>query len=214
MRLDEFKQVFDGKLKAFIERKIEKLHSLYREKNFDMLFDYLHTYIQEGKRFRPYLVYTLYKAYGGKDDEHILDLSLSFELLHLFALVHDDICDKGMRRHSADTYHIHLGKVLTNEHHGSSQALLLGDMLFSWAQEHFHQLNTSAVAKEQFTTEIEEVIYGQMMDVYFSNVEVMYYPMYISLKDRLKSGRYSFMRPMCVGAACAGQENVSEIEIL
>lgn len=214
MQLQTFKDEFDSIFQDHIAQKITELKTLYSESLFDELLKYLHEYVQEWKRFRPYLVYLLYMACWGKDLKYIMKVWICFEFLHVFALIHDDICDKGTIRHSRDTYHIWLGKKLWSEDEGINQAILVGDLILFRVQHDFYEIVSDPHAKKQFGANLQELVYGQMIDVYFSGTKTMFSLEDISLKDKLKSWRYSFMRPMCIGAALAGNEDIKEIELL
>jgi len=65
-----------------------------------------------GKRLRPILCVTAYRACGGKasDDEALYDLAASLELIHAYSLMHDDLpCmdDADLRRGSPTTHRVH-----------------------------------------------------------------------------------------------------------
>tara|TARA_B100000945_G_scaffold97650_2_gene76432 strand:- start:6092 stop:7075 length:984 start_codon:yes stop_codon:yes gene_type:complete len=75
-----------------------------------------------GKRYRPILVITSYKASGGFDYREALDLALSSELIHTATLVHDDVYDQSKMRRGKPTIH---------SSHGISHAIIAGDYLFS-----------------------------------------------------------------------------------
>lgn len=62
--------------------------------------------LASAKRVRPALVYFGYLACGGKDPESTFDLGISLELLHTFALIHDDIMDEAETRRGQPTVEV------------------------------------------------------------------------------------------------------------
>ena len=60
-----------------------------------------------GKRLRPAFCHWAYVgAGGGADDPAVIDTGAAFELLHAFALVHDDVMDGSATRRGERTVHI------------------------------------------------------------------------------------------------------------
>ncbi len=80
-----------------------------------------------GKRLRPILCTTAYRACGGRGDQDAVDdLAATLELIHAYSLIHDDLpcMDDAALRRGVDTTH----KV-----HGESAAVLAGAALIPWA---------------------------------------------------------------------------------
>jgi geranylgeranyl diphosphate synthase type I len=68
------------------------------------------------------------------------------ELFHTYCLVHDDILDRGDERHGLATTHRYVHAELAKQRRvgdlawaSTSQAILVGDLLASWANQTFHQ---------------------------------------------------------------------------
>lgn len=204
MNRKQFKEQFNILLEQFFQEKLDTLTpSLYNETLQEWL-SYVQTFQQWGKRIRPYMVYLLYTTFV-EDTEHvdILPLSMSTELIHLFALVHDDIIDQGSVRHNNPTYHKYYEKLYSNSHIWSSQALLVGDLLYTRARENLHTHTTNTEAKTFFARLLEEVIVGQMVDVHLSASPLVDDITPILEKDKQKSWYYTFTRPMMLGGILA-----------
>ena len=60
---------------------------------------------------------------------------------------------------------------------------------------------------------VEEVIYGQMIDIYFSNDKTSRTATDIATKDHLKSGQYTFQKPMLFWASLAGASDETLTQI-
>ncbi|MDD1743707.1 MAG: polyprenyl synthetase family protein, partial [Methanomassiliicoccales archaeon] len=74
-----------------------------------------------GKRIRPGVTLLAHKAVGGKDDERVINIAASFELIHSATLIHDDINDLG---------EIRRGREAAYRKYGVQKALIAGDFLF------------------------------------------------------------------------------------
>lgn len=218
MNLRQFKSEFDPILREFLEKKLAIIHELHPDKLTDTICWHLLTYsLGWGKRFRPYFVYLGYKLFSGKNDEAIIRFSLFAELIQLFALIHDDIIDDGITRHSVDTYHVFASWLFASEKNdrlGASQAILAGDFLLSWAYEillrsgHLFPTENYAKATENITIMLDEVITGQIIDVNLSATPDAD-PEIVKRKNALKTASYSFVRPFLTGALLAG---ISDVE--
>lgn len=69
-----------------------------------------HGVLGGGKRLRPLLCVTAYRACGGEGDGAVYDLAVSLELIHAYSLMHDDLpCmdDADLRRGRATTHRAH-----------------------------------------------------------------------------------------------------------
>lgn len=215
MELQQFKKVIDPFIQTFLDKKLKSLSSIDNGQPLEYL-NYLKLFLTEGKRIRAYLAFLTYKTYGGKKDKEILSLLVFIELLHAFLLIHDDIMDKANQRHNIKTAHKfieekvkHL-KQIDSAYFGISQAILLGDYLFSWTHEILD--NNASFDKEIIkkvksilSTTMDEVILGQMLDLNTTLYEKVSKEEILK-KLTLKTAYYSFIRPMQIGATLSGQE--------
>jgi geranylgeranyl diphosphate synthase type I len=149
-----------------------------------------------GKRLRPSFCYWGFRAAGGPDCDEIVRLTTAFELLHTFAIVHDDIMDAADSRRSQPS---------TVALMGMERALLVGDLALVLADAAFwgsgFTPETLCTAFAEFTTMREQVIAGQHMDLEAHNITVdEKHARHIAI---LKSGSYSIEHPMLIGARLA-----------
>lgn len=74
--------------------------------------------VRGGKRIRPILLLTVFKALGGTEYEKALDVAVALELAHSASLVHDDIVDMDKQRRSSASlwYQIGAGKAILQGH--------------------------------------------------------------------------------------------------
>jgi geranylgeranyl diphosphate synthase type I len=180
------------------------------------LLDEARRSVSGGKRFRAAFCYWGFRAVRPEvDDEHALVRACaSLELLHASALVHDDYMDASDTRRGRPATH----RAFEAEHrgdgwrgdprqYGASAAILLGDLLLSWADEMLRRcglpLPEVTAALDVFDLCRSEVIAGQFLDVSAqargrADVDTAMTVL------RYKSAKYSIERPLHIGAALAG----------
>lgn len=151
-----------------------------------------------GKRIRPAFCYWGYRSAGGAHSEAIVRAAASLELLHTFAIVHDDIMDDSDERRGVATVH-------TN--HGLGVAILVGDLALVLADALFMGAGfdpaTTLRGFGSYSVMREEVISGQHMDV-IAAARIDVTEEHARRIAVLKSGRYSIEKPLVIGAALAG----------
>ena len=219
--LEIFKKKFDPYLKDYLNKKILDIRKYTKNKS---VIDYINyakkITIIAGKRIRPYIAYLMYESLGGKNMKNALKLLVSLEIFHSFGLMHDDIIDRGSLRHGTLTTHIYITNKLKKEKRqgdliyiGNSQAILLGDILFSWAMEGLNtntDFNPKIISKviKLFYQMADEVIVGQMIDVDITTRDKVSKE-FIDEKIRLKTASYTFIRPLEIGASLANSLTTS-----
>jgi geranylgeranyl diphosphate synthase type I len=219
--LHEFKQTFDPILKQYLDKKIEIFSQKVSDPFILDIVSYSKKLIESGgKRIRPFIAYLMYEALGGKEIDKALELFISLEIFHNFALIHDDIMDKDSMRHGVQTIHEYVKEKLQKEgrsgdlsHIGNSQAILLGDLLLVWALAVFDQVNFDEYrlrdAKLFFNKMADDVFLGQMIDIDIPSRKDIPKEL-IDKKDKLKTASYSFIRPMQIGASLVGIDKQTE----
>ena len=217
--LEVFKKEFDPYIQKYLDEKIQNTSKYSNDSSVLSYIDYIKTIVLSGgKRIRPFIAYSMYLALGGKETEKVLNLLVFLELFHSFCLVHDDIMDKADLRHKTSTVHKYIETKLIKEkrfgdlkHVGNSEAILIGDLLFSWSQEIIN-LNTEfdfknmQKVKSLFYEMTDEVSIGQMIDVDIATRKKVSKDI-IDEKTRLKTAGYSFIKPLQIGAALSDNSN-------
>lgn len=167
-----------------------------------------------GKRLRPAFVYWGHRATGADHDDAVLVPAAAVELLHTFALIHDDVMDRSPERHGRPAVHTALAHVHTAESlvgdpdwFGVGGAILAGDLAFVWADELFDSaVMPSSVtdrARRVFTDLRIEVMAGQYLDLRLAGLPKAQDTDALRVA-LLKSGRYTVTRPLQLGAAVGG----------
>lgn len=171
-----------------------------------------------GKRLRPALCWCGYQAAGGSGDgEAILQAAASLELLHTFAIIHDDVMDQAVLRRGRPALHRRLADERRGAGHGAdadlfgiSVAVLAGDLALTLSDA---MLATSGFPPEALARAAgpldgmrSRAIAGQYLDVLHAGPGP-HAP--VTSGDaarigRLKTAGYSVAGPLAVGAALAG----------
>lgn len=163
-----------------------------------------------GKRLRPAFCFWAYVGAGGDpDDAAVIDAGAALELLHTFALVHDDIMDNSHRRRGLDTVHRHFEGVHAEldwrgeqRRFGEGAAILIGDLAFVYADQ---LLRGAPQAALDVYTELRlEVNVGQYLDL----VGTVRGDASVDFARKIcayKSGKYTVERPLHLGAALAAR---------
>lgn len=174
-----------------------------------------------GKRLRPAFVHWGHRATGAVAEPEVLRPAAAVELLHTFALLHDDVMDRSDDRRGRPAAHVGLRDRHRGEERmgdadwfGTSAAILAGDLTFVWADELFESTDLPpdalARARRVFTTLREEVIAGQYLDLLLAAD-----PGADEARARhvalLKSARYTVTRPLLLGAALAPGGQTAEV---
>lgn len=163
-----------------------------------------------GKRLRPAFCQWAYVGSGGHpDDPVVTDAGAALELLHTFALIHDDIMDGSSTRRGTDTIHVHFearhaidGWRGEGRRFGEGVGILAGDLAFVYADQLLKHAPPAAV--EVFTELRVEVNVGQYLDL-LGTARGNVNEGSARRISRFKSGKYTIERPLHMGAALAGR---------
>lgn len=206
--LKSFQKVFNIHLKKHVDNKIINYLNINDEYFTKETINHFGEIINSGgKRVRPYICFLAYITEGGSNYENIFKIGIGLELFHSFALVHDDIIDGGKERHGILTMHRYTSDLLSvsdrpeKKHMAEGIALLIGDLVFSWACEIMSLFGNTKVQQLYYRMN-EETVSGQTLDVLLTFKNKVDSKDLIK-KNELKTARYSFVNPMLIGAAQA-----------
>ncbi len=202
----------------------------------DALLDEAHSYLTGGKRLRAHFALLGYRAVQplamteplSAELDRMLNVACALEFFHAAALIHDDVIDRSDTRRGRPAVHRHFATLHQEaqwrgsaDHFGLSSAILLGDLLQSWADESFQlacdslpDREAAAVARSHFNRMRSEVAVGQYLDV-VEEQRTEFAPEAEQLERSTrvliyKSAKYSVESPLLIGAAFAGAD--AEIE--
>jgi geranylgeranyl diphosphate synthase type I len=163
-----------------------------------------------GKRLRPAFCHWAFVGAGGDpSDERVVAAGAALELLHTFALIHDDVMDGSSRRRGLDTIHMTFESRHTLEEwrgegrrFGEGVAILVGDLAFVYAD--MLMAGASASTLDVFNELRLEVNIGQYLDL-LGTARNEHDPAVTRRISQYKSGKYTVERPLHLGAALAGR---------
>jgi geranylgeranyl diphosphate synthase type I len=172
-------------------------------------------YLDGGKALRPRFCYWGYAAAGRRPGPRLLRACAAVEILHAFALIHDDLMDGSPVRRGAPSLHRQLaaqhrraGWAGDPDGYGQAVAMLTGDYALALAS----RLAATLPPRPRLAwgRMVAELTVGQSLDLGGA-----------ARRDRsaelarttavLKSGRYTVTGPLRLGAAVAGHAGLPEI---
>lgn len=169
--------------------------------------------MSRGKRLRAAFCYwswsgtTRFIGDQPGDDDRIIEACAAFELLHAFALIHDDIMDDALTRRGIPTIHTTQAQRLQAEgwrgearRYGEGIAILLGDLAHAYADRCIG--NTTAQARSLWDELRIELNLGQYLDIRASAAREANRSTARSVAT-FKSALYTIVRPLQLGATLA-----------
>jgi geranylgeranyl diphosphate synthase type I len=171
----------------------------------------LHRFVLDGgKRLRPAFCHWAYVGAGGEPhDEAVVDAGAALELLHAFALLHDDVMDGSELRRGSACVHVdfaarHAAAGWRGEarRFGEGVAILVGDLAFVYAD--LLMVDVPAEATAVFNELRVELNIGQALDLVGTAEARRDKPMARRIAC-YKSGKYTVERPLHLGAALTGR---------
>lgn len=169
-----------------------------------------------GKRLRPAFCHWGFVGLGGDpDDARIIDAGAAFELMHAFALFHDDVMDDAASRRGAVTTHtvyaaVHADAGWAGEarRFGEGMAILIGDLAFVYSDMLLADAGPSAW---KIWNELRlELNAGQVLDI-LGSVRGVRDVAQAERIARYKSGKYTIERPLHLGAALAAPAQLADV---
>ena len=199
----------DARIDALLASELERWTAV--DTSLEEPFDALRQLVLAGgKRLRPAFCHWAFVGAGGSaGDAAVVDAGAALELLHTFALIHDDIMDGSPTRRALDTVHVSFeDRHLLNEWRGERRrfgegvAILVGDLAFVYADRLL--AGAPPAALDIFGELRIEVNVGQYLDLLgtargdVDRASARRISLY-------KSGKYTVERPLHLGAALAGR---------
>jgi geranylgeranyl diphosphate synthase type I len=173
--------------------------------------DALHSFVMVGgKRLRPAFCHCAFVGAGGDpNDPLVVDAAAALELVHTFALIHDDVMDGSDTRRGTDAVHRHFLRAHVDAHwrgeprrFGEGMAILVGDFASIYADVMMR--GAPAEALRVFDELRIELCVGQSLDL-VGTARASADAIAARRIATYKSGKYTVERPMHLGAALAGR---------
>lgn len=200
---------FDDELFTFLESRRRDAQLL--DERATILLDEVRRLVEAGgKRLRPAFCYWGYRAAGAADDVRIVRAAAALELLHTFALIHDDLIDGADERRGVPSSRLRLEQtgrargLADPARFGTSAAILAGDLAVVLADQLMldsgfspETLGRAMVGYHEMRAEMAA---GQVLDLLVTPVDEQEARRIAALKG----GAYSVERPLLLGATLAG----------
>lgn len=211
----QFIEKFDPQYSAYLRDKVDQAKSYFEDDILKNAVERVYEIFgKSGKRVRPYTLYLMYKSAGGQKDEDSIITGIGLELEHVFALISDDICDRGEIRHGVQSIQEMVKEQLAArgitfdiEHQANCQAMLVSTLTLSWSYAALNPLNNPY--KDRIISHFQEMsikeVSGEMMDISFparNNVA----DRELNKRDLFKTAADTFVYPLLLGAVLAGKE--------
>jgi len=173
-----------------------------------------------GKRLRPTFAYWGWRGVVGDSEpfEQLLPALGALELMHTFALVHDDVMDQSATRRGQPTahrifaaQHREADRIGDPDHFGATSAILVGDLCLVWADQLLARtpLSTATLfaVRACYDRMRIEAIAGQYLDVLGETQPDSWSVERALLVARHKTASYTVQRPLQFGLALAGPDS-------
>ncbi|MEZ0090858.1 polyprenyl synthetase family protein [Streptacidiphilus sp. EB129] len=204
----ELRSRVDEVLRTFVQEETALLVAI--DPQLEPVAEQLRVAVAEGKRLRAAFAYWGWRASGQPDSEAMVQAAAAMELVHAAAVVHDDLIDDSPIRRGAPTAHLALRHAVVDapgcEAQGRSLAMLVGDLLMSWAGQLFTACGLPgaylARARSLWATLARELIAGECLEILRtrrapsaeSSLEII----------RYKTAKYTVEHPLHLGGLLGG----------
>jgi geranylgeranyl diphosphate synthase type I len=178
-----------------------------------------------GKRLRPTFAYWGWRGVAGTDEpvESVLPALSALELMHTFALVHDDVMDGSDTRRGAPTahrifaaQHAGAGRLGDSDRFGSTSAILVGDLCLVWADQLIARTPVSTATmfavRACYDRMRIEAVAGQYLDVLGETQPDAWSVERALLVARHKTASYTVQRPLQFGMTLARPDDHAEVD--
>ena len=183
----------------------------------DIASDVLIQFVDGGKCLRSTFMYLGWLC-GAEPDEAALRASAGLELLQAFALLQDDVMDDSPLRRGRPAAHVQFarwhcehGLSGSQDRFGASLATLLSDLCLVWAEQMMRGSGMSHEALSRAWPHYDgmrvELAIGQIADVANDAGALPELDVVLDVARR-KSGNYTVRRPLEIGAAMAGRDDL------
>jgi geranylgeranyl diphosphate synthase type I len=209
-----------------VDKRLESLLAVERERWAEVDADLVppideiaRLVLAGGKRLRPAFCFWGFVGAGGDPtDELVIDAGAALELLHAFALFHDDVMDGSLTRRGEPTTNAkfeasHGADKLAGESRrfGDGVAILVGDLAYVYSDQLMR--NASPQAWTIWNELRIELNFGQYLDMLGSAMNERRREKAERI-CRYKSGKYTIERPLHLGALLAAPTRDDLIPVL
>lgn len=191
-----FLNAFEPQFQEAVEKMFQSSHDTsFGSDLVDIFQKPLKGYLVGGKRVRPFLI-----AVGANSlEKKVIDAGIAFELIHTFALIHDDLMDGASKRRNSPTVHTFFSQ---QGYNGQAGAILLGDFILAGANEYLAKYVPECMPP--FAKMQRFLCIGQFYEMIHWNTTIQ--PEVSEKIARFKSAQYTFMYPLQLGLLLASSD--------
>lgn len=199
-----------GELRPYLAGLLAREQAAWREQGAPWRdpLKALAAYLDGGKALRPRFCYWGHAIAGEYSSPLLLQACAALELLHAFALIHDDLMDSSDIRRGRPALHREIaaqhrrhGWTGDPDSYGSAMALLTGDLAFAIASRLAAALPAPALTV--WGRMVDQLVLGQFLDLAGTARQDRSHEVAAPI-TLLKSGQYTVTGPLRLGAALAG----------
>jgi geranylgeranyl diphosphate synthase type I len=203
--LDDVRARVDDALLEFLEDRRAELAAL--DPDAAVLVEEIRRLADAGgRRVRPILCVSAFRAVGSGDDIVAVRAGVGLELLHTFALIHDDVMDGSAARRGVETTHRRFAREappgVDPDAFGRSVAILVGDLAAVLAERAVRTCGAEParleIALGRFDRMRVEMAAGQLLDLRSPGGAAA------ERIAALKTSSYTAEGPVAIGLALAG----------
>jgi geranylgeranyl diphosphate synthase, type I len=205
----------DARLDEVLENELRRWAAL--DQDLAGPFDEIRRMVRAGgKRLRPAFCHWAFVGAGGDaGDRRVVDAGAALELMHAFALFHDDVIDDAASRRGAPTTHARYAGEHDREawageprRFGEGVAILVGDLALVLSDELMVGVPDSAW---RLWNELRlELNVGQFLDI-LGSAQRDRRPDKAARIARYKSAKYTIERPLHLGALLAAPQRAERL---
>lgn len=189
----------------------DSLHFLKEQEH--KLYDAIDLFVmRNAKRIRPILLLLTYYGFSKQDEESVIHAAVALELMHTFALIHDDIIDQSMMRDKTPSLYHAIDRISGKKDFGGERmAMLIGDLIYNIALNEFQKVKLKRDEKvagmELLLDTALKTGYGQLQELVQGtrNLAGITPNQILKIYD-LKTAYYTFCLPLQLGALLAGDK--------
>lgn len=206
------RQRVDAKLASLLDQKISELPDAGLVPWSQLLRSFV---VEGGKRMRAVFCCLGYRGAGGEQSSSsVIAAAAALELFQAFLLIQDDIMDRSELRRGRPTLHRQFaawksqrGDLTSADSYGQSIALIVSNLCLGWAWELVSESISDPVravaVRSLFDRMLVEVNYGQGLEMLLMAERRFSVTRGLTVAH-YKTGTYTIVGPLQVGAALAG----------
>jgi geranylgeranyl diphosphate synthase type I len=209
----QFRAAVDSALTRFLATQRDLLAGT--GSRLDLVWQQARHFAEGGKRVRPAFCYWGFTAVAGQPEDPlpVVNVAASLDLLHVSALIHDDIIDGSDTRRGAPSAHRYFARVHSERgwagspgQFGHDAAIILGDLLLACSVAMAERSKVGGErlrkARPYLDAMRAEVAAGQYLDLLHQAVGAAADPVEeATLIMEFKTSKYTVARPVQLGAA-------------